>query len=117
MLPKFAKTYDASSVVAANRRTWPSNIAFKVMAAALPLLVVFLASDNNVVLELASPAAHGNPLQPVRALSPSQPLDDFAFGFLEFDWEPGQVPGFGPLHPIEALASRTNEVLLVQVQE
>ena len=116
MLPKFAKTYDASSVVAANRRIWPSNIAFKVMAAALPLLVVFLASDNNV-LELASPAAHGNPLQPVRALSPSQPLDDFAFGFLEFDWEPGQVPGFGPLHPIETLASRTNEVLLVQVQE
>ena len=112
MLPKFAKTYDASSVVAANRRIWPSNIAFKVMATALPLLVVFLASDNNV-LELASPVAHGNPLQLVHARSPSQPLDDFAFGFLEFDWEPGQVPGFGPLHPVMAPAN----VLLVQVQE
>ena len=103
MLPKFAKTYDASSVVAANRRIWPSNIAFKVIAAAVPLLVVFLASGQNLILELAGPATHGKALQTSHAVVPSRAFDGFAFGYLEFDWEPGRVPGFGPIHKTTSL--------------
>ena len=98
MLPKFAKTYDASSVVAANRRIWPSNIAFKVIAAAVPLLVVFLASGQNVILELAGPETHARMSQTSHTISQNRAFDNFAFGYLEFDWELGRVPGFGPIN-------------------
>jgi hypothetical protein len=32
-------------------------------------------------------------------------LAEFRFGYVEFDWPPGKVPGFGPLPPRHLLAS------------
>ena len=100
MLPKFAKcfVYAPISLLSADRRIWPSNIAFKIIAAAVPLLVVFFASGHNVVLELAGPETHARTSQTSHTVSQNRAFDDFAFGYLEFDWEPGRVPGFGPIY-------------------
>jgi len=100
MLAKYAKyfVYAPAPIFSANRRIWPSTIAFKVIAMALPLLVVVLTPGRNAILELAGPATHGKALQASHATSQSHAFDNFAFGYLEFDWEPGRVPGFRPIH-------------------
>ena len=100
MLPKFTEcsVYAPMPPFSGDRGLWPSNIAFKVIAAAVPLLVVLFASGRTVVLELASPSTRGKAFQTPHVVSHSHAFDDFAFGYLEFEGEPGQVPGFGPLH-------------------
>jgi hypothetical protein len=100
MLPKFTEcsVYAPMPPFSGDRGLWPSNIAFKVIAATVPLLVLLFASGHTVVSELVSSAPHGKAFQTSYVVPPGHAFDDFAFGYLEFEWEPGQVPGFGPIH-------------------
>jgi hypothetical protein len=64
-----------------------TSAASEMLGPALTLRAVTIPSGVNV-----SPAA-----KPIQITFANDISREFFFGFLEFDWKPNAVPGFGPL--------------------
>jgi hypothetical protein len=104
-------TMDPRAASSINRGRRRFNIASNLTILALFLLgISFLAGHTTTTRLLAAPT-----LPPVELTASSSVPDgfppDFVFGYLEFDWEPGRVPGFGPLYPSNLVVGNGDAIL------
>ena len=118
MHPKYAIAADSPQAAASslNHGYRRINVIRNLTILALFLLgIAFLAKHGATTQLLAAPNLPSVGSTASSSVPDGFP-DDFVMGYLEFDWPPGHVPGFGPLYPTNRAVGNGDAILAQRLE-